>query len=206
MTDYREDSYWLKSPRMVVRFTASFMPDEHPPRGPFSSLIDLLSGNNDAMGANRVVDILRRVKQANGTVHFIGNGGSCGIASHLAADFMKNGGFRALTYTDPSMLTCITNDLGYGSVYSLPIERFGQSGDALVAISSSGQSINIINAVNVAKARHMTVITLSGFSPLNPLRTMGLINFYIPSSRYGLVEIAHLAIMHHILDRLMGLE
>lgn len=175
---------------------------------PFDGLISLLFDHNGelAADANRAISLFKRVKQNNNTIHFIGNGGSQGICSHIATDFMKNGGFRALAYTDPSMLTCLSNDLGYDHVYSVPIERFGVLGDVLVAISSSGQSANILNGVVAAHARDMAVITLSGFSMMNPLRSAGDINFYIRSDRYGLVEIAHLAILHHILDRIMGLE
>jgi D-sedoheptulose 7-phosphate isomerase len=76
----------------------------------------------------------------------------------------------------------------------------GKSGDILIAISSSGQSENILNAVNAAKKKGLFVITMSGFSEKNPLRNLGDLNFYVPSKSYGHVEIAHLIICHTILD------
>jgi D-sedoheptulose 7-phosphate isomerase len=138
-----------------------------------------------------------------GKIYFVGNGGSAGICSHMAADWLKNGHFRAMCFNDPALLTCLSNDLGYGSVFSEPLKIFGERNDVLFAISSSGQSINIINAVHAAKLIDMKVITLSGFAPDNPLRTMGDINFYVPSHKYGTVEIAHLSICHAILDKVM---
>lgn len=136
-------------------------------------------------------------------VIFIGNGGSAGIASHMAADWLKNGKFSALSFSDPALLTCLSNDLGYENVYSLPISRHASGGDLLIAISSSGQSPNILAAVVAAKAASMSVITLSGFAPDNPLRSLGDVNFYVSSDKYGVVEIAHLSILHSILDQVI---
>ncbi|TAM38080.1 SIS domain-containing protein, partial [bacterium] len=101
-----------------------------------------------------------------------------------------------------SLLTCVSNDLGYENVFSVPIERLAKKGDILFAISSSGKSKNILNAVSSAKKKGCFVISLSGFSSRNPLRSTGSVNFYVPSSSYGAVEIAHLAICHAIVDTL----
>lgn len=148
---------------------------------------------------------LELVKQARGksTVYFIGNGGSAAIASHMACDWGKNGRFAALCFNDGAALTCLANDLGYGRVFSDPIKRHCKPGDLLFAISSSGRSMNIINGVWQARHNGATVITLSGFERDNLLRHQGKINFYVPSHRYGVVEISHLAILHNILDRVM---
>jgi D-sedoheptulose 7-phosphate isomerase len=135
---------------------------------------------------------------------FIGNGGSAGITSHLAIDFSKNGGLRATAFNDGPALTCIGNDFGYENVFAKQIEWHGRGGDVLVAISSSGQSANILNGVQVARARGCPVVTLSGFDDENPLRKTGDINFYVRSPHYGFVEVAHLALVHAILDLDMG--
>src|SRR5580704_11898635 len=81
---------------------------------------------------------------------FVGNGGSAAIASHMAVDYSKNGGMRALAFNDASFLTCLSNDLGYENVFVKQIELHAATGDLLVAISSSGRSPNIINAVEAA--------------------------------------------------------
>jgi D-sedoheptulose 7-phosphate isomerase len=137
---------------------------------------------------------------------FIGNGGSAAVASHMATDFSKNGGFPTFGPGDAAHMTCISNDIGFENVYSLQIERHGQLGDVLFAISSSGMSHNILHAVDVAKSKMMNVITLSGFREVNSLRRQGQVNFYVPSEQYGTVEIAHLAILHSILDEVIENE
>src|SRR5690242_13416377 len=101
---------------------------------------------------------------------FIGNGGSAAVASHMATDWAKNGGFATFGPGDVSMMSCYGNDYGFESVYSEIIERHGMLGDVLFAISSSGMSENILRAVDVAKEKRMNVITLSGFGEGNFLR------------------------------------
>jgi D-sedoheptulose 7-phosphate isomerase len=143
---------------------------------------------------------LRAGQQARNRVIFVGNGGSAGIASHLAIDYSKNGGFAALAFNDGAALTCLGNDLGYEFVFSKQIELHGRPGDLLVAISSSGNSPNILNAVAAARAADMHVLTLSGFQADNRLRQLGNMNLYVPNGLYGFVEISHLAICHAFLD------
>ena len=69
------------------------------------------------------------------------------FASHLAIDFSKNGGLRAMAFNDAAALTCLGNDLGYENVFAKQIEFHGRGGDLLMAISSSGRSPNILEAV-----------------------------------------------------------
>jgi D-sedoheptulose 7-phosphate isomerase len=141
---------------------------------------------------------------AGNKLMFIGNGGSAGIAGHLAIDFSKNGNLRALAFNDPMALTCLGNDLGYHNVFAKQIEMHARPGDLLVAISSSGKSPNILAAVAAARARDCAVATYSGFAPDNDLRRLGDVNFYVPASEYGFVEISHLALCHAVLDIDMG--
>jgi D-sedoheptulose 7-phosphate isomerase len=119
-------------------------------------------------------------------------------------DFAKNGGVRSVTFNDASSLTCLGNDLGYDQVFAKQVEMQGLPGDLLIAISSSGQSANILAAAERAKAMGCECITLSGFTPGNRLRGMGVTNFYVESGVYGFVETAHQAILHAILDTAMG--
>ncbi len=135
---------------------------------------------------------------------FVGNGGSSTIASHMAEDFSKAANLRALAFNDPAFITCLGNDYGYEHIFSKQIELFAQEGDILVAISSSGESPNIINAVTAAKKIGCWVLTMSGFKSNNQLSKLGNRNIYIPSDQYGFVEIAHLAICHGALDIALG--
>jgi D-sedoheptulose 7-phosphate isomerase len=147
----------------------------------------------------------RATHAAGNKLIFVGNGGSAAIASHMATDYSKNGGVRSLALNDASMLTCLGNDLGYDRVFAKQIELHARSGDLVIAISSSGRSANILNAVDAAAAAGCTIATMSGFTPDNPLRRKGEWNFYVASDRYGFVEIGHLTICHAVLDFLCGL-
>jgi D-sedoheptulose 7-phosphate isomerase len=155
---------------------------------------------------NEVMALARRAHAAGNKLIFVGNGGSAAIASHMATDYSKNGDVRSIALNDSAMLTCLGNDLGYERVFAKQIELHARPGDLVIAISSSGRSANILNAVKAARSAKCTVVTFSGFTDDNPLRGLGDINFYIASDRYGFVEIGHLTICHAILDFLCGLR
>ena len=154
-------------------------------------------------GLVAAIDLIVTQTSLGRKVIFIGNGGSAAIASHMAVDYWKNGGMRAIAFNDSSLLTCISNDFGYPQVFAKPVEMFAESGDILIAISSSGRSESILLAVEAAEGIGCKVITMSGFSVDTPLRSMGDLNFYVPSDSYGRVEIVHLALCHCILDTII---
>lgn len=155
-------------------------------------------------GVNKVVGMLDRWREEGRRVFFAGNGASATIAAHAATDLTKTLKMKGLFCGDSGLLTCISNDLGFEQVYAYPFNIMAEDGDALVAISSSGRSPNILQVAKTAKEKECPVITLSGFSPDNPLRTLGTVNFHVPSDRYGLVEVAHTLIIHWIVDMLAG--
>jgi D-sedoheptulose 7-phosphate isomerase len=156
-----------------------------------------------AEGVDRAAALVYRQTHQQRKVIFIGNGGSAAVASHQAIDYWRNGGFPAIAFNDGALLTCISNDFGYEQVFSKPIATFAQPGDVLFAISSSGQSANILAGARQGNETGCYVITLSAFKPDNPLRQLGDINFYVPTMAYGFAEITHLCICHCILDGLM---
>lgn len=152
----------------------------------------------------RAVAMAEATKRDGTRVLFVGNGGSAAIASHMATDWMKNGGFASTAFNDGAALTCLGNDLGYDQVFARQIQAHARAGDLLIAISSSGNSPNILNAVSAARAKRCDVITLTGFAPENKLRGRGDLNFWVPSPLYGFVELSHLAICSAIFDLAMG--
>ncbi len=156
-----------------------------------------------AEGINRAIGIINRMDERGKTLRFIGNGGSAGIAMHQCTDFFKSADIATESLFDPTLLTCMGNDLGYENVFAGPLRKVAKGGDVLVAISSGGKSLNIINGANAAKTKGSRVITMSGFGPDNPLRQLGEINFYVPSSDYRIVESAHLFICNWILHFLI---
>ncbi len=156
-------------------------------------------------GIERLTRLLTDTRTHTGSIYIIGNGGSAAVASHAVTDFFNVGGLRAMTLHDSSTLTCFSNDYGYEHAFSRRVERLLTKSDVLIAISSSGQSANIRNACNAATQRSATVVTLSGFRADNPLRNMGDINYWLDSDDYGMVEIGHLFLLHHVAD-LLGLD
>lgn len=162
------------------------------------SVID--SGKQPVQPQVAINIVTEKILEGKNRVLVIGNGGSASIASHIVVDLWKNGGIRALAFNDASLLTCVGNDYGFEHIFEKPIGMFADEGDIVFAISSSGSSENILNGVKAAIKKNCTVVTFSGFSPDNPLRTLGHINFYVSSESYGFVETAHLAICHCIAD------
>ncbi|MBT4486380.1 MAG: SIS domain-containing protein [Rhodospirillaceae bacterium] len=145
-----------------------------------------------------------RHRDGAGKLMFVGNGASASIASHMALDFSKNGKVPALAFNDAAALTALSNDEGYDQVFAKQIEYFAAEGDLLVAISSSGNSENIIKAVLAARAKNCDVLTLSGLGAKNQLRQMGDYNMFVPSGEYGFVEVVHGGLIHALLDIFMG--
>jgi D-sedoheptulose 7-phosphate isomerase len=156
-----------------------------------------------AAGIGQVVRSAQKTHRDGNTVLFVGNGGSAAIASHMAIDFSKNAGIRALAFNDSAALTCLGNDFEFSEIFSRQLFFHGRPNDLLIAISSSGRSNDILEAVNTARAIGMGVVTLSGFAPNNPLRSKGDLNFYIPSKLYGFVEIGHHVLCHAVVDHLV---
>jgi D-sedoheptulose 7-phosphate isomerase len=153
---------------------------------------------------DRAIAWAQAAHDAGNKIMIVGNGGSAGIASHTAIDLSKNANLRAVAFNDSSALTCLGNDFGYEHVFAKQIEFHGKPDDLLIAISSSGGSANILNAVSAARARNIRAVTFSGFKADNPLRTSGDLNFYVPASEYGFVEMAHQALLHALLDLKIG--
>jgi D-sedoheptulose 7-phosphate isomerase len=152
-------------------------------------------------GMSAVMQVLTRASKDLASVYIIGNGGSAGVASHAVVDFVNVAKLRAFTLHEPSLMTCMANDYGYENAFARILAQMAKPGDVLIAISSSGNSKNIRNAVAQMKNAGGVVITFSGFAGDNPLRSLGDINIWLNSKNYGLVEIGHQLVLHNISDR-----
>ncbi|MEM8856326.1 MAG: SIS domain-containing protein [Pseudomonadota bacterium] len=145
---------------------------------------------------------LNTVADAGGQVFMIGNGGSAAIAEHLAADFVKGthvaGANRlrvqALT-ANSAIYSAVANDFGFGDVFSRQLRFLADSGDVLVAISSSGNSPNILDAVRCAKQMQMVTIGLCGFNG-GALAEAVDTNLHVNAHHYGVVEDVHQSLLH----------
>lgn len=170
-----------------------------------SALASVSFGNDAGYEENieEAVRLFLDIRRRNDCAFFIGNGGSAGIAMHMTADFLKNGRMRTHGMYDPATLTCLANDFGYENCFSKQIEWLTKAGDVLVAISSSGESANILNAAKVAREKGCGILTLTGFNPNNTLRQMGDMNIYVPGDEYGIVESIHNLILQQIVDEIL---
>lgn len=153
-------------------------------------------------GFQQSLELLKGKKK----IFFIGNGGSNAICSHMMEDYAKIAKFQTFTFSDPALITCFANDYGYENAMKEWLAIYLEKGDLLVAISSSGNSPNINNAVDFAATVGAEIITLSGFKSDNKLRGKGTIDFYIESSSYGIVECFHQVILHALLDEFIKRE
>jgi len=142
-----------------------------------------------------------KVREEKKTIYLIGNGASASMASHVAADLAKNAQVRTEVFSDLSLITALANDMGYENVFVEPLRRRMCAGDMLVAISSSGQSSNVILAAEEAQRKGGFIVTLSAMETNNKLRSMGMLNFYIPAATYGMAETGHAVILHYWVDQ-----
>jgi len=163
--------------------------------------------------SKKMQDLLHFVKEAgdicvkalkNGNkIMLCGNGGSAADAQHIAAEL--SGRFKkernplagiALT-TDTSALTAIGNDYGYEYVFSRQLEAIAKDGDVLIAISTSGNSKNVIKAIESAKKLNVSVITLSGKDG-GVMKNAGDVNIVIPSNDTPRIQEMHIMVGHMI--------
>jgi D-sedoheptulose 7-phosphate isomerase len=146
---------------------------------------------------------VKMTRAAKGKIIAIGNGGSAAIAGHVQVDLSHSARLKAMTFYDTPQVTAISNDRGYEFVFDEPMKLWAGKGDLLIAISSSGKSKNIIRAAKTARQKGCSIITFTGFSPDNPLRRMGDLNFYVNSKIYGDVEASHSSLLHYLTDCVM---
>ena len=156
----------------------------------------------------KAVNILQSVYERDGRIYIFGNGGSLALATHWVSDFNKTvfshnlelhtKRFQAIRLpTTEEELSAWANDVGYDMVFAGPLQNYLQESDCIIAISSSGNSANIIKAVELAKSRHVSIIGLSGFDggKLNELADAKII-VKTEKGKYGVVEGTHCVILH----------
>jgi len=142
--------------------------------------------------------------QNEGKIYACGNGGSMCDAMHFAEEL--SGRFRedrpalpAIAISDPAHISCVANDYGYEQVFSRFIEAHGRKGDLLLAISTSGNSKNIIRAIQAAKAKQMLVIGLSGKTG-GEMANLCDLEIRAPQSNYAdRVQEIHIKIIHSLI-------
>jgi len=147
---------------------------------------------------------LETVHDQGGKTMIMGNGGSAAIASHVAVDFSKNAKIRMVNFNEADLITCLANDYGYKHWMSKAIEIYGDEGDQVILISSSGSSANVVNAAKTSKEKGYKIITFTGFDENNPLKSNGEINFWVDSRAYNIVEMVHHIWLLAVCDAVIG--
>ena len=162
----------------------------------------------DDLVLNQLVEIKEALVSAHSKGNkglIFGNGGSAAIASHFSVDLTKNASVRCLNFNESDLITCFSNDYGFENWIAKAVEFYGDEGDVLIVISSSGKSKNMINATTAAKAKKFSkIVTLSGFEENNPLRISGDNNLWVNSKAYNFVENLHQIWLLALVDLVIG--
>ena len=162
----------------------------------------------DDLVLNQLVEIKEALVSAHSKGNkglIFGNGGSAAIASHFSVDLTKNASVRCLNFNESDLITCFSNDYGFENWIAKAVEFYGDQGDVLIVISSSGKSKNMINATTAARAKKFSkIVTLSGFEENNPLRISGDINLWVNSKAYNFVENLHQIWLLALVDLVIG--
>jgi len=158
-----------------------------------------------------IPDLLHRLKDriviarnAGRKLMLGGNGASASIASHLATDFSKQGGVRAMTFNDANLITALGNDCGYEHWLAKALDLYADRGDIVILISSSGKSPNVVQAAKRAKELDLYVGAFTGFAQDNPLGTLADLNLWVDSRSYNIVECTHMIWLTAVVDLLIG--
>lgn len=164
----------------------------------------------DTKEIGRFIETLLDARERGATIFFIGNGGSAATASHFANDlaigtndYVKP--FRACSLTDNiAVLTAVGNDFGYEDIFSRQVRVLGKRGDVLVAISASGNSPNLLKALEAAKSADIKTVAITAFDG-GKMRSMADKSVHIPTAlkEYGPAEDAHMILDHLVSAYLM---
>ena len=159
---------------------------------------------------SKFIDALLSIKRQNNTIYFIGNGGSASTASHFVNDLSiglktLNRSFRAISLCDnQSIVTAIANDYGYENIFSKQLSILLREGDMVVAISASGNSPNLIKAIELAKKMDAITVGITAFDG-GRLKNMVDLLVHVPTDQgdYGPAEDVHMMLDHLISNYLM---
>ena len=158
----------------------------------------------DSAQLDQAAAMVWETHQSGKKIIVVGNGGSAAMASHVAVDFTKAAGMRAINFNEADLITCFANDYGYEHWVAKALEAYADPGDLVILISSSGKSLNMLNGAKKAKKMGVSVITVSGFLSDNPLKKLGDLNLWVGSSEYNIVEMTHHVWLVAIIDYLIA--
>lgn len=152
----------------------------------------------------QVLDLFMKAREERKTIYFIGNGGSASTASHMANDIaigsrLQDKPFRTMSLCDNnSIITAVANDFGYEEIFTRQLKYLAEDGDLLVAISASGNSPNLVHALEWAGENGVTSIAISSFEDGGKIREIAPYGIHVPtpSKEYGPAEDGHMILDH----------
>ncbi|MFN5982191.1 MAG: D-sedoheptulose 7-phosphate isomerase [Fluviicola sp.] len=174
----------------------------------FNEALEILQKFNTVeshLKIQQAAELMIQAVQSGGKIISCGNGGSMCDAMHFAEEL--SGRYRddrkaiaALSISDPSHISCVGNDYGYAFVFSRYLEALGNSGDVLLAISTSGNSENVMNAIHVAKKKGMKVVGLTGKNG-GKMAELCDVEIRAPQSEYAdRAQEIHIKVIHTLID------
>lgn len=149
-------------------------------------------------------DLAVGVRERKRKLIFAGNGASASIASHCAVDFTKQARVRGIDFNEPNLITAFANDYGFQQFLAKAIEFHADDGDAVVLISVSGRSPNIVEAARYARSRGLPIVSFTGNGIDTPLHALSNICFWVDSRAYNIVECTHMIWLTTVVDMLAG--
>jgi len=174
----------------------------------FEETLEILSRIKDEQASliNEIAKIITASFKAGNKLLICGNGGSAADAQHIAAEFVgkfykiDRPALPAISLnTNTSIITAIGNDFGYEMTFSRQVEAFGQKGDVFITISTSGNSVNAVEAAKIAKTRGMKIISFTGEGG-GKLAEISDITFKVPSTNTPIIQNAHISTLHIICE------
>ncbi|MDG1781786.1 MAG: D-sedoheptulose 7-phosphate isomerase [Flavobacteriales bacterium] len=170
-------------------------------------LTDFLNDNNNLQAIANAGDVMVKSLANGGKIMSCGNGGSMCDAMHFAEEL--SGRYRenrpalgAVSISDPSHMSCVGNDYGYDHVFSRYVEGIGRTGDVLLAITTSGNSGNVIKAAEAAKAKGITVVGLTGKNG-GKIASLCDVEVRVPWNGYAdRIQEIHIKVIHSLIDHI----
>ena len=164
----------------------------------YNELIEILK-EVDVESIENVLNVLRNASDNGKTIYVIGNGGSASTAEHYVNDFMKIGGLKAVSLTNISVITALGNDISYEDIFVEQLKTVMSDGDVVIGITGSGNSMNIVKALEYVRDNKGVAVGILGFDGgkcLDVLRGENCNHVLIKSRDYGYVEDVHLSLSH----------
>lgn len=136
-----------------------------------------------------------------GRIIILGNGGSNAVASHISQDYMKFHNKKVSLFSDPSMITMMVNDYGQREAFTKFLYHYCESDTLVILMSSSGESLNVLNAMKWCEDKNQPYGVLTGFDRANSVKMNALkakFNYHVDSFSYGVVECCHQIFLHGV--------